>query len=93
MSKPKVVESYSRQEQETSANYCQGQWIIYSNRTPHVTKMLKQYPEAEILEVLESGVPALIKVVLDEDLISFRKPVSQEKRDQMSKLAKERFGK
>lgn len=93
MDKPRIVSSYTRAEQETSANFNQGEWIIYSSRTPHMTKLLKQYPNAEIIEQTEEGNPAMVRVVLDSDLISFRKPVSEDRKKEMSKKAKERgFG-
>ena len=83
----KVVESgYSYEEQEVSANYNQGQWIIYASRKPHITKLINKYGEdVEVLEQLESGTPVLVKVVLNEDLVSFRKPMTEEQKHQRSK--------
>lgn len=68
-------------------------WMIESSTRKHITKILKQYPQAEIVEQYENGTPTYIRVKLEEDLISFRKPVKKETREQMSKLAQERFGK
>lgn len=68
-------------------------WIIESSYRKHITRLLKIYPQAEVVEQYENGTPTYIKVRLDEDLISFRQPVKKETRDKMSKLAQERFGK
>lgn len=83
----KVVENgYSYEEQEVSANYNQGQWIIYASRKPHITKLINKYgDDVEVLEQLESGTPVLVKVVLNEDLVSFRKPMTEEQKYQRSK--------
>lgn len=83
----KVVENgYSYKEQEVSANYNQGQWIIYASRKPHITKLINKYgDDVEVLEQLESGTPVLVKVVLNEDLVSFRKPMTEEQKHQRSK--------
>lgn len=84
-----------REEQETTCIYDHqlGQWVIESNVRKHITKLMKQYPEAEVIEQYSHGTPVFIRVVLNEDLVSFRKPVSQERRAQMAEVAKERFGK
>lgn len=86
---------YSREESETVCVYdaLLGQWVIESSVRRHVTKLMKQYPEAEVVEQYSNGTPVFIRVVLNEDLVSFRKPVSQERRAQMAEVAKERFGK
>ena len=68
-------------------------WMIESSTRKHITRLLKIYPQAEIIEQYESGTPTYIRVKLEEDLVSFRQPVKQETRDKMSKLAQERFGK
>lgn len=68
-------------------------WMIESSTRKHITRLLKIYPQAEIIEQYESGTPTYIRVRLEEDLVSFRQPVKQETRDKMSKLAQERFGK
>lgn len=83
----KVVESgYSYEEQEVSANYNQGQWIIYASRKPHITKLMRQYgDDVEVLEKLGSGTPVLVRVVLNDDLVSFRKPMTEEQKHQRSK--------
>lgn len=89
-----VSRGYSFEEQEVSMNYNQGQWIIYASRKPYITDITKKYPDkVEVLEQLDNGTPVLVKVVLDEDLITLRKPVSNERKEQMKKIAKERFGK
>ncbi|UGL60824.1 hypothetical protein [Staphylococcus phage vB_SauM-HM01] len=89
-----VSRGYSFEEQEVSMNYNQGQWIIYASRKPYITDIMKKYPDkVEVLEQLDNGTPVLVKVVLDEDLITLRKPVSNERKEQMKKIAKERFGK
>lgn len=80
-----VKQGYSFDEEEVSANYNQGQWIIYASRKPHITKLLNQYgDDVEVLEQLESGTPVLVKVVLNEDLITFRKPMTNEQKDKLS---------
>ena len=86
---------YPREEQETVCVYdaLLGQWVLSSSVRRHITKMMKQYPEAEVVEQYTSGTPVFVRVVLKEDLVSFRKPVSKERKEEMSKLAKERFGK
>lgn len=83
----KVVErGYSYEEQEVSANYNQGQWIIYASRKPHITKLMRQYgDDVEVLEQLENGTPVLVRVVLNDDLISFRKPMTQEQKDKLGR--------
>ncbi len=89
-----VSRGYSFEEQEVSMNYNQGQWIIYASRKPYITDITKKYPDkVEVLEQLDNGTPVLVKVVLDEDLITLRKPISNERKEQMKKIAKERFGK
>ncbi|UVT34839.1 hypothetical protein [Staphylococcus phage vB_SauM-V1SA20] len=89
-----VSRGYSFEEQEVSMNYNQGQWVIYASRKPYITDIMKKYPDkVEVLEQLENETPVLVKVVLDEDLITLRKPVSNERKEQMKKIAKERFGK
>ncbi|AKA61384.1 hypothetical protein BH792_gp134 [Staphylococcus phage Stau2] len=89
-----VSRGYSFEEQEVSMNYNQGQWVIYASRKPYITDIMKKYPDkVEVLEQLDNGTPVLVKVVLDEDLITLRKPVSNERKEQMKKIAKERFGK
>lgn len=93
----KVVNvGYSLEEQEVSMNYNQGQWIIYASRKPYINDIMKKYKykdKVEVLEQLENGTPVLVKVVLDEDLITLRKPLTKEQREKKSKLAKKRFGK
>lgn len=86
---------YPREEQETVCVYdaLLGQWVLSSSVRRHITKMMKQYPEAEVKEQYSNGTPVYVEVVLNEDLVSFRKPVSKERKEEMSKLAKERFGK
>lgn len=86
---------YPREESETVCVYDSllGQWIIESSVRRHITKLLKAYPQTEIVEQYSNGTPVFVRVVLDDDLITFRQPVSQERKEQMSKLAKERFGK
>lgn len=86
---------YPREEQETLCVYDHDfkSWVIESSVRKHMTKLLKQYPEAEVVEQYSSGTPVFVRVVLNEDLVSFRKPVSKERKEEMSKLAKERFGK
>ena len=86
---------YPREESETVCVYdaLLGQWVIESSVRKHMTKLLKQYPEAEVVEQYTSGTPVFVRVVLDDDLITFRQPVSKERKEEMSKLAKERFGK
>ncbi|UVD42396.1 hypothetical protein [Staphylococcus phage vB_SauM-V1SA19] len=89
-----VSRGYSFEEQEVSMNYNQGQWVIYASRKPYITDIMKKYPyKVEVLEQLDNGTPVLVKVVLDEDLITLRKPISNERKEQMKKIAKERFGK
>ncbi|AFV81014.1 hypothetical protein SPJ221_193 [Staphylococcus phage vB_SauH_SPJ2] len=89
-----VSRGYSFEEQEVSMNYNQGQWVIYASRKPYITDIMKKYPDkVEVLEQLENETPVLVKVVLDEDLITLRKPISNERKEQMKKIAKERFGK
>lgn len=75
----KVVErGYSYEEQEVSANYNQGQQIIYASRRPHITKLIRQYgDDVEVLEQLETGTPVLVRVVINDDLVSFRKPMTK----------------
>lgn len=68
-------------------------WIIESSYRKHITRLMKVYPQAEIIEQYENGTPTYIKVKLNEDLVSFRQPVKKETREKMSKLAQERFGK
>lgn len=77
----KVVErGYSYEEQEVSANYNQGQCIIYASRRPHITKLIRQYGNnVEVLEQLETGTPVLVRVVINDDLVSFRKPMTKAK--------------
>lgn len=84
-----------KEEQETVCVYDKEneQWIIESSVRKHITKLMKQYDNVEVLQQYENGTPTYIKVILNEDLVSFRKPVSNERKEQMSKLAKERFGK
>lgn len=91
----KVVSvGYSLEEQEVSMNYNQGQWIIYASRKPYITDIMKKYSDkVEVLEQLENGTPVLVRVVLDEDLITLRKPLTKEQREKKSQIAKERFGK
>lgn len=61
-----------------SANYNQGQWIIYASRRPHITKLIRQYgDDVEVLEQLETGTPVLVRVVINDDLVSFRKPMTK----------------
>lgn len=38
-----------------------------------------------MLEQLENGTPVLVRVVLNDDLISFRKPMTEEQKHQRSK--------
>lgn len=91
----KVVNiGYSLEEQEVSMNYNQGQWIIYASRKPYINDIMKKYKDkVEVLEQLENVIPVLVKVILNEDLITLRKPLTKEQREKKSKLAKKRFGK
>ena len=96
--KPKVVDSYSYEDQEVSINYNRGTWIIYASKRTTITEMVKKYGDKlEILEVLESGVPALVRLVTDENVVSLRKIKTQEEKDKikkrMSQVAKDRFHK
>lgn len=85
----------SKEEQETvcvwsAIDSC---WIISSSYRKHITKLLKAYPEATIIEQYESGTPTEVEITLEEDLITFRKPTTETKREAGRKLAKERYGK
>lgn len=89
--KPKVVDSYSYEDQEVSINYNQGTWIIYSNKRTVITDMMKKYGDKlEILEVLESGLPALVRLVTTENVITFRSIKSKEQKEAERKRASER---
>ncbi|AHG24003.1 hypothetical protein SEP9_082 [Staphylococcus phage vB_SepS_SEP9] len=71
----KIVDSrYSKHEAETTCSYDKelNRWIIYSSNIPHITRLCKIYDNVEIIEETKDGVPALVKVVLYEDLITFR---------------------
>lgn len=62
-------------------------WIISSSYRKHITKLLKAYPEATIVEQYESGTPTEVEITLEEDLITFRKPTTEAKRELGRKLA------
>lgn len=71
----KIVDSrYSKYEAETTCSYDKelNRWIIYSSNIPHITRLCKIYDNVEIIEETKDGIPALVKVVLHEDLITFR---------------------
>lgn len=91
---------YSRDEQETTLVYDaeEDKWIGYSCYSPHITRLLKILGdnfEGEYEDGRES--PVSIKFELKSNQVSFRtgkkRNISDEQRERMSKLARERFKK
>ena len=84
-----------RSEQETIINYDheEKKWHIYTDVTPHITRWFSSISPSEIVyhEDDHSRVVSVKGTI--EGSVSVRKPVSPERRKQMSELAKERFGK
>lgn len=85
-----VSQGYSYKEQEVTMNYNQGEWIIYSSLRIYITDIMKKYGDkVEVLEQLENGTPVLVRVVLDEDLITLRTPPTKEQRERRKEKGRE----
>lgn len=67
----------SREEQETLALFDPtiNKWRVYSCYSPHITQWLKKYGEDKFEKEYEEGreSPVVIRGLLDEKQISFRK--------------------
>ena len=81
-----------REEMETICNYdaLEQCWYIESTYRSHITKLLKQYDNVEIISQLPSGTPTQVRVKLTKDLITFRKPmtVSEETKQKRTEALK-----
>lgn len=85
-----VSQGYSYKEQEVTMNYNQGEWIIYSSLRTYITDIMKKYGDkVEVLEQLENGTPVLVRVILDEDLITLRTPPTKEQRERRKEKGRE----
>lgn len=85
-----------KEEQETvcvwdAVDEC---WIIESSYRKHITKLKKQYGgKVEVVSQYPNGTPVMVRVRLDDDLVSFRKPISEERREKLRQQMNERLGK
>lgn len=85
-----------KEEQETvcvwdAVDEC---WVIESSYRKHITKLKKQYGDkVEVVSQYPNGTSVMVRVRLDDDLVSFRKPVSDERREKMRQQMNERLGK
>lgn len=69
-------------------------WVIESSYRKHITKLKKQYGDkVEVVSQYPNGTSVMVRVRLDDDLVSFRKPVSDERREKMRQQMNERLGK
>ena len=75
-----------REEMETVCNYdvLEQCWYIESTYRRHITKLMKQYDNVEIVSQYPNGTPTQVRVKLTEDLISFRKPMTKEQKEKLS---------
>lgn len=83
-----VDKGYSREEMETTCNYdyVNGEWDIYTTVPKHITKLLKQYGDkVEVLEKIDGGREVAVRVTIQEDIITFRRVLTQEEKDKKAK--------
>lgn len=92
----KIVKSgYSREEMETVCVYEKetNTWNIYSTNRKHITKLMKQYKQhVEIVESTNEGLPVAINVKIPEDIVTFRKLLTDEEKQNRRERALKNSG-
>lgn len=92
----KEVFSFAAEEKEThlTFDYEKQEWIVYSNVSNHITRLLKlKNHNLEVLTVNETGTITSIAGKLEAKQVSFRNIIelTEEQKEKRSILAKERF--